>query len=94
MTLLPSSLFAQGSAKAIDFEDLSVSYIYAAVMGTGTYKIEDRRISMLRIPFSYIAEIHTSGFSNERPTPGFTIGVNSSFPNGVSTRMPMAAKLT
>lgn len=32
---------------------LSVSYIYAAVMGTGTYKIEDRRISMLRVPFVY-----------------------------------------
>ena len=40
VALLPASLFAQGSAKAIDFEDLSVSYIYAAVMGTGTYKIE------------------------------------------------------
>lgn len=34
-------------------DELKVSYIYAAVMGTGTYKIEDRRISMLRIPFVY-----------------------------------------
>lgn len=34
-------------------DDIYVSYIYAAVMGTGTYKIDDRRIAMLRIPFSY-----------------------------------------
>jgi hypothetical protein len=34
-------------------DDLYVSYIYAAVMGTGTYKIDERRISMLRVPFSY-----------------------------------------
>lgn len=33
--------------------DLYVSYIYAAVMGTGTYEIDGRRIAMLRIPFSY-----------------------------------------
>ncbi|MDF7798790.1 hypothetical protein P4C99_04920 [Pontiellaceae bacterium B1224] len=32
---------------------LDVSYIYAAVMGSGTYKINDLRISMLRVPFSY-----------------------------------------
>ena len=53
VAMLPASLFAQVSASTIDFEDLSVSYIYAAVMGTGTYKIEERQISMLRIPFSY-----------------------------------------
>lgn len=35
-------------------DDLAdVSYIYSAVMGTGTYKIEDRRISMLRVPFAW-----------------------------------------
>lgn len=33
--------------------DLFLSYIYAAVMGTGTYQIDNRRIAMLRIPFSY-----------------------------------------
>lgn len=34
-------------------ELLEVSYIYSAVMGSGTYKIEDRRISMLRVPFAW-----------------------------------------
>jgi len=33
--------------------DLKVSYIYSAVMGSGTYKIRDRRISMFRLPFSW-----------------------------------------
>ncbi len=35
-----------------DPDDVNVSYIYAALMGSGTYKIDDRRISMLRIPIS------------------------------------------
>lgn len=30
-------------------EDVQVSYLYPAVMGTGTYKVDNRRISMLRI---------------------------------------------
>ena len=47
--LLPSILQAQSNL----VDELSVSYIYAAVMGTGTYKIDDRRISMLRLPFAY-----------------------------------------
>ncbi len=34
-------------------EQVEVSYIYAAVMGTGTYKINGRRITMLNIPLSY-----------------------------------------
>jgi len=38
---------------AYDIEDVDVSYIYAAVMGTGTYKIDGRRITMLRMPFSW-----------------------------------------
>lgn len=33
--------------------DLKVSYIYSAVMGSGTYKIRDRRITMFRLPFSW-----------------------------------------
>lgn len=36
----------------IDSDEINVSYIYAAIMGSGTYKIDDRRISMLRIPIS------------------------------------------
>ena len=34
-------------------ELVEVSYIYAAVMGTGTYQIKDRRISMLRVPLAW-----------------------------------------
>jgi len=45
-----------GSAMAADAElsedNLEVSYIYAAVLGTGTYRIKDRRITMIRVPFS------------------------------------------
>ena len=41
------------TVKSFDPDALAVSYVYAAVMGTGTYKIEDRRISMLRIPFAF-----------------------------------------
>jgi len=33
--------------------ELEVSYIYSAVMGSGTYKIRDRRITMFRLPFSW-----------------------------------------
>jgi hypothetical protein len=47
--LSPSLLPAQTNIA----DELSVSYIYAAVMGTGSYKIDDRRISMLRLPFAY-----------------------------------------
>jgi len=36
-----------------DREDIDVSYIYAAIMGSGTYKIKTRRITMLRFPFSF-----------------------------------------
>ncbi|MGB5582720.1 MAG: hypothetical protein WBO93_03840 [Gammaproteobacteria bacterium] len=34
-------------------EDLEVSYIYAAVLGTGTYQIKGRRLTMFRLPFSW-----------------------------------------
>lgn len=33
--------------------EADVSYIYTAVMGTGTYKINGRRISMFSLPLSY-----------------------------------------
>lgn len=36
-----------------DIEDLDVSYIYAAVMGTGTYKINGRRITKIHLPISF-----------------------------------------
>ena len=42
------------SALAQSADELTeVSYIYSAVMGSGTYKIQDRRISMLRVPFAW-----------------------------------------
>lgn len=44
---------AAGAQAGTPLEKLRVSYIYSAVMGTGTYKIDNRRISMLRIPFAY-----------------------------------------
>ena len=50
LILVPAAVVAQTSSP---LEKLSVSYIYSAVMGTGTYKIDNRRISMLRIPFAY-----------------------------------------
>lgn len=34
-------------------QDLEVSYIYAAILGTGTYQIKGRRLTMLRVPFSW-----------------------------------------
>ena len=40
---------AQGSQFG---DDIDVSYLYAAVMGTGTYTIKGRRITMLRLPLS------------------------------------------
>lgn len=50
LVLLPTAVVAQTNAP---LENVRVSYIYSAVMGTGTYKIDNRRISMLRIPFAY-----------------------------------------
>lgn len=49
--LVPFSGYGQGYDEVLD--EYSVSYIYAAVMGSGTYKIDDRRIAMLRIPVSW-----------------------------------------
>lgn len=49
-------LFSQSVTAQTDdeIEELTdVSYIYSAVMGTGTYKVEDRRISMLSVPFAW-----------------------------------------
>ncbi len=46
------------SATRYDPEDLiNVSYIHAAVLGTGTYSLRGRRVTMLKLPFAW----------NERP---------------------------
>ena len=47
------------SLQQIDEDDFNVSYSYAAVMGSGTYKIHGRRISMLRVPISYTHSVMT-----------------------------------
>ncbi len=40
-------------ADDFDPDDFRVSYIYAAIMGTGTYEIDGRRITMLRAPIKF-----------------------------------------
>jgi hypothetical protein len=48
-----ASLLSCPAARAQELsDDANVSYLYAAIMGSGTYKIDGRRISMLRVPFS------------------------------------------
>jgi hypothetical protein len=57
-TFFLAGLQARGSdtveyrGETFDPDDFRVSYAYAAVMGTGTYKIDGRNITMLRAPFS------------------------------------------
>ena len=52
-TLLFTTRGLAQSTPVLDADDVDVSYIYAAVMGTGTYKINGRRITMLQLPLSY-----------------------------------------
>jgi hypothetical protein len=52
VSVLSRTVSAQ-EIREIDRDDVDVSYIYAALMGTGSYKIDGRRISMLRLPFSW-----------------------------------------
>ena len=51
MLAAPAAALAQSLGQSED--DVEVSYIYAAVMGSGRYKITDRTISMFRFPFSW-----------------------------------------
>lgn len=44
---------AAQSSEPVEEEDFAVSYSYAAVMGTGTYKIHGRRITMMQVPISF-----------------------------------------
>ncbi len=44
---------ADGVDEVDQVDEVEVSYIYAAVMGTGTYQINNRRISMFRIPLAW-----------------------------------------
>ena len=47
-----NTLAQQMSDDEIDIGDLDTSYIYPVVMGTGSYKIDGRRLSMFTAPFS------------------------------------------
>ncbi|MEM1112378.1 MAG: hypothetical protein AAGI11_10770 [Pseudomonadota bacterium] len=52
MVALPTSA-QQEPLQTLDIDDVDTSYIYPAIMGTGTYKIDGRRLSMLTVPFSF-----------------------------------------
>ncbi len=52
LALLCPGTGAQTTEPRADFEDLDISYIYTALLGTGTYTIDGRRISMLKLPVS------------------------------------------
>ena len=47
------TLPATAQQTSLSEDDVEVSYIYAAVLGTGTYQIKGRRITMLRLPFRW-----------------------------------------
>ncbi len=53
LLFLACCLPAPATLAQVDEDDADVSYIYAAVMGTGTFKINGRRVSTLNLPFSY-----------------------------------------
>ena len=60
-TLLPLTAVASD----YDPEDLiNVSYIHAAVLGTGTYSLRERRVTMLKLPFAW----------NQRPATPESVG--------------------
>ena len=50
---LAAPAIAQETTPQADFEDYNLSYIYAAVLGTGTYKIDGRRITQLQARFKW-----------------------------------------
>ena len=49
---------------------LEISYIHAAVMGTGTYSLNNRRVTMFRLPLSW----------NQRPASPQSVGWRWLFP--------------
>jgi hypothetical protein len=48
-----SSQLPPGITRAELEEEVEVSYLYAGVLGSGTYKIGNRRVSMFRLPFKW-----------------------------------------
>lgn len=51
--VFPLSGQARAQNVSFDEDDVDVSYIYAAVKGTGTYRINNRRITMFRLPIAW-----------------------------------------
>ncbi len=51
---LPISKQSCAQSTSFDEDDIEVSYIYAAVKGTGTYRINNRRITMMRLPINWM----------------------------------------
>ena len=45
--LLAATVNAQQPLDEIDIEDIDTSYVYPVVLGTGSYKIDGRQLSML-----------------------------------------------
>ncbi len=54
-----------------------VSYIYAAVMGSGTYSIGERRVSMLRAPFAWTRREMTNDQAGVKWTLPVTVGYDA-----------------
>ena len=53
LTVLASWALAQDAGiQDVELEDVDVSYIYPVVMGSGVYKIDGRRLTMLTAPIS------------------------------------------
>ncbi|SMF57874.1 hypothetical protein SAMN02745866_03726 [Alteromonadaceae bacterium Bs31] len=53
LALLCASLAAQAQNASVQLiEDIPVNYIYAAVLGTGFYDLNGKRITVVRMPFS------------------------------------------
>jgi hypothetical protein len=52
LTLTRAAYAQEAGGDTVDLEDVELSYIYPLVMGTGVYKIDGRRLSMLTVPVS------------------------------------------
>lgn len=82
LILLPWAALAQAGSP---IDELHVSYIYSAVMGSGTYKIEDRQIAMLRIPFAFTQNELTEEQNGLKWHAPVTIGYDSlNYPDWLS----------
>jgi hypothetical protein len=53
LAMLAIPVQSQQVRPQIDLDDYNLSYIYAAVLGSGTYKIDGRRITQLQAKFSF-----------------------------------------